>query len=67
MLLKKVWYLCTMECHSPSAATWLDLVIVILNEISKKGEVSCDTCYMKNLNQNDANELIYEIETDSQT
>ena len=56
-----------MECHSPSAATWLDLAIVILNEISKKGEISCDTCYMKNLNQNDANELIYEIETDSQT
>ena len=41
--IKKMWYLCTMEYYSvikkneimPFAATWMDLVIIILSEVSQ--------------------------------
>ena len=41
--IKKIWYISTMEYHSaikrneimPSAATWMDLEIVILSEVSQ--------------------------------
>ena len=40
--IKKMWYIYTMECYSaikkneimPFAATWMDLEIIILSEIS---------------------------------
>ena len=40
--IKKVWYICTMEYYSaikknekmPFAATWMDLEIIILSEVS---------------------------------
>ena len=41
--IKKMWYIYTIECYSaikkneimPSAATWMDLEIVILSEVSQ--------------------------------
>ena len=49
----------------PSAATWMDLEIIILSEVSQK-EIPYDINYMWNLKY-DTNEFIYETETDSQT
>ena len=50
------------------AATWMDLEIIILSEVSQNRErkISYITC-MWNLKQNDTNELIYKTEIDSQT
>ena len=49
------------------AATWMDLEIIILNEVSQKErQIPYDITYMWNLKY-DTNELIYETETDSQT
>ena len=46
----------------PFAATWMDLEIIILSEVS---QIPYDITYMWNL-KCDTNELIYETETDSQ-
>ena len=51
----------------PFAATWMDLEIIILSEVSQKKK---DKYHMISLMWNlkyDTNELIYETETDSQT
>ena len=51
----------------PFAATWMDLEIIILSEVSQKEK---DIYHMISHIQNlkyDTNELIYETETDSQT
>ena len=49
----------------PFAATWMDLEIIILSEISQKEKDKyCDITYMWNLKY-DPNEIICEIETDS--
>ena len=50
----------------PFAATWMDLEIIILNEVRKKSQIPYDITYMCNLKY-DTNELIYKTETDSQT
>ena len=42
--IKKMWYIYTMECYSaikkneimPFAATWLELEIIILSDVSEK-------------------------------
>ena len=63
-------YRYTMEYHSafkkneiiPFAATWLDLEIIILSEVSLTKK---NITYVKNLKNNDTNELIYKTQTDS--
>ena len=50
-----MWYIYTMEYYSaikkngiiPSAAIWMDLEIIILNEVSQKEK---DQCHMTSLN-----------------
>ena len=50
----------------PFGATWMDLEIVILSEVSQtEKEKYCMASYMWNLKRNCTNELIYE--RDSQT
>ena len=53
----------------PFAATWMDLEIIILSEVSQteKDKYLNDITSMQNLKKNDTNELIYKIETDSKT
>ena len=70
--------MCThsMEYHSaikknkimPFAATWMDLKIIILSEVSQiKTNIICYHSFMEsNFLKNDINELTYETETDSQ-
>ena len=52
----------------PFAATWMDLEILILSEVSQKekDKISYDIIYMWNLKYG-TDEPIYRIETDSQT
>ena len=52
----------------PFAATWMDLEIIILSEVSQtEKDKYHDITYMRNLKKNDTNELIYKTETGSQT
>ena len=54
--------------RTPLAATWMGLDIVVLSEVSQReGEMAHDIPYMWSLKRNNANDLIYETETDSQT
>ena len=62
-----IWYIDTMEYQSaikkneimPFAATWMDLEIIILSEVSQKEKDKYhDITYMRDLKQ-DTNELIY--------
>ena len=75
--IKKMWSIYTMEYYSAIKkneimtfpATWMDLEIIVLSEISQteKRQISYDTAYMQNVKKkNDTNELIYKTETDSQ-
>ena len=51
----------------PFAATWMDLKTVIMCEVSQTDKDKYDISYMWNIKKDDANELIYKVETDSQT
>ena len=73
--IKKMWYICTMDYYSaikkneilPFAATWVDLEIVILSEVSQtKTHIICYHLYVES-KKNYTNELIYKTEIDSQT
>ena len=71
-----MWYIHTMEYDSamkkneimPFAATWMDLEMIILSEVSQTEE---DKYHMISLiygiKKNDTNELIYKTEIVSQT
>ena len=50
----------------PSAAIWMQLEIIILSKSERERQIPYDITYMWNLKY-DMNELIYEVETDSQT
>ena len=51
----------------PLAATWMNLEIIILSEVSQmEKDISYNITYMWNLKENDTNELIYKREADSQ-
>ena len=66
-------YIYTMEYYSaikkneimPFVATWMDLEIITLREVSQK-DIQYHITYMWKLKY-DTNELIYKTETDSQT
>ena len=66
-------YIYTMEYCSAikkkimsSAATWMDLEIIILSEVSQR-QISYDIAYMWNLKKIGTNELIYKTEIDPET
>ena len=72
----KMWHIHTMEYYSvikkseimPFAATWMDLEIVILSEVSQtEKEKYCMLLLICGILKKDTNELIYKTETDSQT
>ena len=50
----------------PFVATWMDLEIVILTEVSQRRRNTIKHPLLQNLNRNDTNEIIYKTETDSQ-
>ena len=54
----------------PFAATWMDLEIIILSEVSQKEKDKYHTIlliYVESKKKNDTNELIYKTEIDPQT
>ena len=52
----------------PFAATWMDLKIITLDEVSHmEKDKYHDITYLQNLKKNDTDELIYKTERDSQT
>ena len=53
----------------PFAATWMDLEIIILSEVSQieKDKYLMMSLICEILKKNDTNELIYKTKTDSQT
>ena len=71
--MDKMWYIYTMEYHSAIkkkklmsfVATWMDLDIIILSDISQtKTNIICITNIWNIIFKNDTNELIYETEID---
>ena len=74
--IKKMWYIYTMEYYSalkkneimPYAATWMDLEIIILSELSQteKDKYHMTWLYAES-KKIDTYELIYKTETDLQT
>ena len=72
--IKKIRYIYTIEYYSaikkneimPFVATWMDLEIIILSEVSQKEKNKCHmVTYMWNLKY-DTNQHICETKTDSQ-
>ena len=51
----------------PFAVIWMDIEIVIQNEVSQTEEKYHDIDYTKNLKRHDTKELTYKTEKDSQT
>ena len=77
--IKKTWYVHTMECYSaikkneimPFAATWIDLEMIILSEVSQtekdKYHMISLICGILKKKKSDTNEFIYKTERVSQT
>ena len=71
--IKKMWYIYTMKYYSaikkneimPFAATWMDLEVIILNEV-RQTEKDKYHLYVESKKKN-TNELIYKTEIDPQT
>ena len=73
----KIWHIYTMEYYSaikkdeimPSICSNMNGLRDCHTEWSEadRGEISQDIPYMQNLKRNDANELIFKVETNSQT
>ena len=68
-----MWYIYTTEYYSalkkkimPFVAIWMDLEIVILNEVSQT-KTNIIRNHLCGVPKNDINELIYKREKDSQT
>ena len=69
----KMWYVYTMQYYSsikenkimPFAATWMELEILILSEVSQKRQIPYDITYIWNLKYG-TDEPIYRTEPDSQ-
>ena len=70
---EKMWHIHTMDYYSaikrneimPCAETWMDLEFIILSEVRKR---KTKTIYYLNVESKyDTKELIYKIESDSQT
>ena len=67
------WYVYALEYYSaikkneimPFATTWMDLRIILLNEVSKKGKYHMVSLICRILKKNDTNELFYKTEIDS--
>ena len=53
--IKKMWY--KRNKIMPFAATWMDLEMIVLNEVRQR-KTAYDITYMWNL-ENDTNDLIY--------
>ena len=51
----------------PFTATWMDLDIIILSEVSQTEKDKYMTSLIRGILKNDTNELIYKTEADSQT
>ena len=72
--IKKMWCMYTTEYYSaikkneimPFAVTWMDPEVFILSKSERERQITYDITYTWNLKY-DANELINETETDSQT
>ena len=72
--IKKMWCIYTMEYYSaikknevmPFAATWMDLEIIILSEVSQR-KINTQYHLYEESKKNDTNEHIYRTEIDSQT
>ena len=69
--IKKLWYIYRIEYYSammneiwPFEATWMDLEMIVLSEVSQRKTHIIDITYMWNL-KNSTNELIYRTERDS--
>ena len=71
--IKKMWYIYTVKYYSsikkneimPFAATWMDLEIIILREVSQIKTNIVYLLYVKSKN-NDTNGLIYKTDIDPQ-
>ena len=74
--IKKMWYIYTMEYYTaikkneimPFVATWKDLEIIILSEVSQtKKDKCCMILLICGIQKSGTNERIYNTEIDSQT
>ena len=61
------WVFVSVRGLSPVAATWMDLEIIILSEVSQTEKGKYVISLICGIKKNDTSELIYKAEIDSQT